>query len=1074
MASILNLIKLLCNLMLVSFVKSAWELKILNNESIKTMEKGKFYDITIFFSEPNPKSFPIVTFILGNNQNVFKISKESYTINLIKENRIYTTIGVSCDTELKEAVLFFIPTSLDKFDSFEYLITLKDPELFKLSLQVSSPIISKGEYGIVFLKNYPLNVDHIEIGLKSSNALLDIDQYSIPAYNPIVLKNKIYAMYSLKSEGTSTESTITIEVELKSPTKCYSLEANVLSVKIGENTIINTKDQVVGFQLNPSAGISYLEILLTNYLTPSMIYCALVSTKQDFPRKTDIINQDFYHTNDNATSRYFKSFISKTMEAPLFKFDSLNKFESYKLRCVYENSAKDPKLLTSSLFSSSFPISIVPNNSPEAYCATWFLTKLVDKQFMEKAIMKHCEEDLIIRIPLSEYGCLHCVIRSLEGIINPEDIELSTSMCLTSLPTCTTINTKEDTDILAEGILFDFSSTEAIQEIFHTQIEMSKPTIIENFVQSSTNDFIFSSITHTSKLFSFSFAHIKGIPHDCSFELKCENPHIKDLKNETFRLKINEEKRLEFPIPSGEYDDNYYSFKVKCRPMPNLPSHSFKSEFYPLGFSHLKTIDCTNNSHIPQCYKITYLPMPSLMTENPKQDIESDIQEMKKRDFNEQRSILTTALQEYTSLTDEYEILNRTVMLGEIITCIDCISTQYAACRSIKSNITKQILISLRTYYPNGNIKKTTTNTYTHSNDQKETNTVYKVKLLLTGIFYATINIDAYTNDTSREILDYTGQLLKNSNELLLLVKEELKEIQNEKYIFNVNSDLINLYTAIVDNTINLTEYMQRDEYVFANHTKYGIVNYDKSIQQFTDSISSLINTTYKYQPKTTYINATNYDMTMNMLPNKINVAIYDFKVNGTNVTLSFPINSLFVFLKSKFIGVIYYKKSPFISYNSTLNYSTPIVNIKLYGSINENEDLSLIDLKTIEEIPFTVKYAIDKNAVKPHYCYFIKNFTLDTQEMITDQLNSRTPSCEMIKIFGDIAIGVPDLGGKVKFFIDTWMIVLGVIVLCVLATIVIYLIVFVCQGKKKAENLIEINQENIPFYNNEDMHSGN
>lgn len=317
------------------------------------MEKGLFYDVTVIFNFQTETHITNAEFILNDKNNIFRTSEPIYKVNVSQQLKFQLLLGVICSTQLKTADLEFVPINTDStgFESTIYSITIEDPKIkTKLSLNISSPTITKGEYGIAYLSEYPLNVDDVLIKLNSSNPSLGFDMlFTIPTYNPKVLSNKIYGKYWLKPDEPNQESSSTVEISfaIEANLQCFELLNDSFTLNFGENALQDTKEKTVDFKYEISE-TDVLTINIGNYIIPSNLFCVLTSKKLKDPTESDLINQDYYHLLDNSTTRYFKTFLYQTMRTLTFSFDHLTIEEDYKLCCVLQNSAHDQSLLTTS------------------------------------------------------------------------------------------------------------------------------------------------------------------------------------------------------------------------------------------------------------------------------------------------------------------------------------------------------------------------------------------------------------------------------------------------------------------------------------------------------------------------------------------------------------------------------------------------------------------------------------------------------------------------------------------------------------------------------------------------------
>lgn len=913
-------------------VLALWTIEILNPSEISIMEKGLFKEMTIEFKPgESTEAISNVNFRLEDPFNIFRTTEPIYTINLYKERTITILIGVTCHTDREEGTLAFVPITMTEevSKSSDYQITIKtNSAKVGLSLSISSPTISKGEYGVVNLMNYPRNVDDLLIEMKSSNQALGFDYFTVPTYNPKVLSQKIYGKYWLRLEQIELSSSI-LEVSLQEGKKCFELLTSSFTLTIGQNTIQDTRDLKVNLQFQVPA-LSQLDIILSDYITPSMLYCVLVSTKQAFPTKAEIINQDYYHINDNSTTRYFKVFLYQTIEKPVFSFKQLNKYEQYKLRCVYRNSAYDESLMSTSSFVSLSSISILKTQL-HTFCGNWLVRDLNHLAF-EDALMDFCQSNINSKQYI-ENGCLTCVKRPTDGLFNLDTSIVAKSICITSESSCPVANQIEDTQEKMNNLIISLDSDKKIEANLGVKIELID--IQKEDTLESSDGILIQALSHTPKYYDVSIINTKEGAINCTIEIESQTDFAFKIKTESFILKPNGREVYGFTIPSESYDDDIYSLAVQCRKLLNFDYHS-SSVNSEISFTHNATFDCNERPYISRCLSMNYSALPVLSTENPKHVLDIIPLFIQLNPFN-QRDALFVYLQYFRSLhtqEDEYQMLNITVLFGEILTYMNCSRSYYNFCRNTKQIIYKEIVSKLRKFFPEGNV---------HYSDEDKLQAVqisFEVKLLLIGMYYASMNSDGFFNETSRYMLDYATIVFENAHKLITGIDSLLRPEKDDKYIKELNEDLIMLYEEIYDKLINATEFMQRDDFLFANFTNLSIVNPDDSLFQLKTSISGLIKCVIDIQPTRKALTRKNYNVSIYELPSDITQSYNNHTIEMGTVKVMIPVNVL-VGIGVKYFSVVYYEKHPMFAINHQSLYETPIVSFILFDQSHNAIDIT-------------------------------------------------------------------------------------------------------------------------------------
>lgn len=1018
------LLQLLFFISSLSLVRSIiWDIEITDFISIQNMNKGIYYEITIEFKtedEPESNPYPHPAIKLKTNQNAIRTSEEVYNIDLSKENSIQILIGSICDTEVTQATIsFVVDKDLNDFNSIEYTIHLiSNP--FQLAPSLSSLTLSKGEYGIAFLTDYPKNIERIEINLKNTNQALSFEPLTLPIYNPKIPKSKLNSKY-YRSNADTIEASTTIEVSLALPSKCFTLTTSSFELQLGINTIKDTTKKLVFFKYTIPY-LSALQITPYDYIIPSMLYCALISINFRLPSESDILNQDY--NKNNSTLQYFQFFLYEELKEPSITFSNLNKLEKYHLRCIYQNTAIDKSQLTTSTFTSSKHLSILPRVPPASYCVTWFVEKPLDKEEFDKALMNNCNDALINLIPLSRNGCLECLKRSdTEGdeLFDLKPDSVMTSICIGSNPTCSTPSLEQDMLTYAD-YFYKMGENELILELTtEIKVKFSQPVFVENSTASIPRSFTIKEDAHTEQNYNFTFYHLYSLPSNCTLEFNSINKEMKHIPKLEFKLKMGEKKSLGLLIPSLSYDDDVYRIQGYCKFYPNFAYSSSLIEFESDYITHNVTIDCNETPYVSRCIAIDYLPEPQLKTMNPKMNVAGMISSFKHSPLQVMQNFYNFNIQEYIKEKEVITVLKMTQAFFELMIYMDCNKHLFNSCRSTKKMISREVVPKLSIYFPQG--------VFIQPNFEIEA----RAKLFIMGLMYSTMNIDSYQNETSREMINYISSVLNESASLIETLDVSIKN-QTEEYMTEAHIDMMNMYYTIVDNVINFIEYLQRDGNLLLDQSKYSIINSDDIILQFKYSINGIISTVFKYLPETTKVIRSNYDLYLYTLPADKHS---DHIIEMGNVVITLPINTIATKTNAKYVSIIVYKsKHPLLAFNNTNVFGNHKVGVNFY-----DRDYKPIPLNDLPEMGIELEFKLENAKTHFAYCYYLNNWNITGADISVTRYNDKNTSSNLIP----------------------WITVIAVVVSIILIVIIVFNVIYVIKKKKeKEENINSLSQFNI------------
>lgn len=1046
-----------------------------------SLQRGKYAPISIIITRLTTDEFDNekTTLTLSDASFIsYKALKAKYNIDTSNTNIIETYIGVQCDaeveTETKKTINFISTNKNFIVKSLKVININNDKNILKV--QLSESVIPFGGYSLLLLSNSieekkPFyNIETIDITFdieeKINESEIEISPLSIERYEDKETTRYPHGhlIYSKQTSSSEDIKQITI-VPKYNKLRCYHLDTDSLVLTLNSSVpFTDPTDHDISFsfdRLAPSTNI----LSFTSSVRPSMLYCVIIPSDYKY---NDYSEDELYnppHKYDDTKEQYFSLFFSAKQnendtetETKEIVIQGLNRYYEYKYKCAFINNANQKynkqKFKTTLIYTfEDYYVDFrkVDDFLPfDTHCAFFNFKSLSDQTKFHEQLQQKCYNDLVFNNNKQKYsnnGCLQCST-SLS-----ESSPLSSSICIYSPTDCTSFTSisKQALDESFINFINNMNTTTKLKSIFNIDLELEEVNLESDLVPEQYNILVDINGQPSTKIDLL-------LANENEYSIKCflgNDPN-------SFTDKIILQKKV-FDIPLSvslpPYTNSLYYIYYNCFPLSSLNNdelvfHSIS--FIPVAFIHADEkhrLNCEETPFVNKCIQKTVLSQPEAKTPMPEAYLGVKLEEFKTFTLYKQIIyIFRSAMNLKTISTGEQIEQFLKEIFGYFIYMqnIDCHSEINELCFEMERWVTKHVVDLL--------FDEIKIETKIFNDEETGFDKEVIVKLMLEVLFSTGNNGDAFDIESGEQILSFANKMMNDVN-IVIQKLNETKQYDSETYN-KIVDDILLLLTSSSSHLIDMFPFMESQK-PKTNEDIGDFIQDNPLLKTYKSSITKMLfHFTQQYSKIAVndYFNIINSRNNFDFIISPLYSRIKSFSFNYINITL--PLEYIYkkynTSASTLVTAITLFKKHPLSStIHSSGNFSNYIVSFSIFDEYNNRTEDDF-------ETPIELKYDISVNSSiqkKYKYSYLLtKEGTLDPTKVITDQ--SKDDIIVDLTQLGDVVVGSVDLGGKVVFRFEVWMIALCIVFGCLITTLGVYFICFVWTGAPAQRNLIEKQQE--------------
>lgn len=1037
------------------------------------------------------KIFPLrASFSLKTTQetNIFKTSKDKYSINTLENNEYEIYLGMSCSDTMLDSTTYSLTFTTDKimasFFTFSVFTVEVNLESGKIDFEPTLDKLPPGSLAMFKLNKDLYNVDEVKISFKKTAESTGSSNVPEIVIDKFLEEKDLIAESS--SNGFIGEYRTDDKFEEGKVSNIYSISINnnacfeLPSEQFLEFTTVNdtipTLDESIKKKIvnsiqsvAPEEG-NAIEIKVDIPVAPVRLDCGVKSWTLGGELSDEaVINHE---GTQNERLRYRKYLIAEPQEKISIKFTDLSRIRKYNLKCVIQNMAqKENKSYSKISFSiGKFKgadiakvLSPSINTSFVAQCGTWTFSKIViTKTFIEK-LKDYCEYSLNAGTTSRMNGCVQCeAIKSTQNVV---------SICASSSPICKT-SFKGDSKALFKQFVSDLDTEEKIrenleEELFAYPVDATNIEIDEAAPDTRKIDVVLDSKERNEAKFTITSSNNQNI--ECKYNnhltrdigMKWITPEF--LGGTTFVLEPNKPYSLTVKIGAITFDNNSYNLFLDCHNLPGYDQSIYSTGVFA-AYTFLLTKeqkkdyekkdknDCTKNVFSPQCIKKAInkvvkefkSKMPQII-----EDIENDIDDFARLSNVDQLIKLDLEKNEFTKLIKKgksytKKIIDQAIKLAEYLQNRNCLEVNdYEECRLNKKEIQKLILDQLKNTFSCASIIENLADTALDSSIEQN------LKYLLILLADISANPDSLEEGASQILYDLGYCVLDKFKEIWEKVEPTLSKTEEE--LKEIKKDVSDLLVNIINNLGDIINYDEVDGFLSSADQALSDAQLfiGETAKKAKEKINEVVKLLWEYGNARHELGNINININITISNGQLKEKRFTRSLEGTDdkkefidfpeqgVKIGLYVNKLAQSFNAELTQIFVYDKYPLLSVKNT-KISPHFLSIKLFDKNRKEIDVSNIEDKYRPEIYF------NKTMSGKHFskCYYYNEEKADLKDDgIIDSSNNDYVICK-VKHFTDFTVGEVE-NGSLKW----WAILL--IVLACIAFIGGIIILYICIKKK-------------------------
>lgn len=1046
-----------------------------------SLQRGKYSPFSIVVRKLTTDEFDNEKTILNLSDASFtsyQTLKTNYTIDTSSTNIVETYIGIQCDaeveTEVKKTINFISSNKNFEVKSLKVININNDKNILKV--QLSESVIPFGGYSLFLLSNNNednepfYNIEPIDINFDLEERV-DENEIEISSLTIEKFEDKETSRYShrhlIYSKQTSSSKDIKqITIILKyNKLKCYHLDKESVVLTLNSSvSFTDTKEHDISFsfeRLAPSTAI----LSFTSPVRPSMLYCVIIPSNDKY---NDYSEDELYnppYKYDDTKKQYFSLFFSakknendNQTETKDIVIKGLNRYYEYKYKCAFINNANQKynkkKFISTLIYTFEehyVDFRKVNYFLPfDTHCAFFIFKTLSDQVKFHEKLQQKCYNDLIFENNKQKYsnnGCLQCST-SLS-----EPSPLSSSICIYSSTDCTTLTSIPKQDLHESFINFinNMNTSSKLKSIFNIELELNEVNIESDLVPEKYN-----VLVDINGQPSTTIDLLLGNEND--YSIKCfvgNNPN--SLTDKIILQKKVFDVQLTISLPP--YTNSLYYIYYKCFPLSSLNNVEliFNSvTFIPVSFLHADEkhrLNCKETPFVNKCIQKKILTQPEAKTPMPEPFLNVKLEEFKTFTLSKQIIFIFKSamnLKTFSAREQTEKFLQEIFGFFIYMQNIDCHSEINELCFEMERWVTKHVVDLL---FDELKIEDKIFNDEETGFDREVV-----IKLMLEVLFISGNNGDAFDFESGEKMLSFANKMM-NDIDIGIKKLNKTKKFDTEAYN-KIVDDILLLLTSSSSHLIDMLPFMEAQKSK-SSEDSGDFIKDNPLLKAYKSSITKMLFHFTEHYSKITvndYFNIINSRNNFDFIISPLYSRIKSFSFNFINITL--PLEYIYkkynTSASTLVTAITLFKKHPLSStIHSSGNFSNYVLSFSIF---DEHNIFTEDDIET----PIKIVYDISVNSLIPKKCKYsyllTKEGILDPTKVVTDQ--SKDDIIVDLTQLGDVVVGSVDMGGKVVFRFEVWMIALCVIFGCLITTIGVYFICFVWASPPTKINLIEKLQE--------------